>query len=364
MIRFIDLFCGIGGFRLGLERANDRTDFVESHKGQHKETKAQSNGSLGVRSNRFKAGYHCVWSSDIDRYARQIYKKNFGEEPEGDITKIPAESIPDHDLLCAGFPCQAFSIAGKRKGFQDTRGTLFFDIARILSYKRPRYFLLENVDGLLSDNDGKTFHTILGILTNIGYLLQSEVLNSKNYSVPQNRKRVFIVGHLRGERRSEVFPVGENDQNDFQGDGEESWGKVGVALTGKSASGQNARGNYVIQNRRQSGEFRIKDKPCVTANYGLGGGNVPMVCGSLMSAGGNPKRKRDVGSHGILSKNTREKLYRAILRRLTPVECERLQGFPDNWTESVSDTQRYKLLGNAVTVNVIEFLGRSLLYEH
>jgi len=271
MIRFIDLFCGIGGFRLGLERASEK--------------------------------FKCVWSCDIDKYARQIYKKNFREEPEGDITKIPAESIPDHDLLCAGFPCQSFSIAGKRKGFADTRGTLFFEICRILRAKRPSYCLLENVKGLLSHDEGKTYEVILESLDELGYGVQWQVLNSKHFGVPQNRERVFIIGHLRGKRRPEVFPVGESYGLDKE-------------------------------TQRKNGE-KIQTHRCI---------------------------------EGTEYKNYSAERFDGILqdlriRRLTPIECERLQGFPDNWTAGVSDTQRYKLLGNAVTVNVIEWLGKRLSEE-
>src|SRR3990167_5374578 len=163
-MKFIEMFAGIGGFRHGLEK------------------------------HRFK----CVWANEIDKYACKIYRKNFGDKElfEGDIRAVDAISIPDHDLLCAGFPCQSFSIAGKRGGFEDTRGTLFFEIARIASVKRPELLLLENVKGLLSHDSGRTFGTILTTLSDLGYFLEWQVLNSKDFRVPQNRERVFIVGHL------------------------------------------------------------------------------------------------------------------------------------------------------------------------
>lgn len=179
-VRFIELFAGIGGFRLGLEKAGK---------------------------------FECVYANEFDKYAAQIYEKNFGEKPDTrDIREVSSEEIPDHELLTAGFPCQSFSVAGKRGGFADTRGTLFFEIARILRDKRPNYFLLENVKGLLSHESGKTFQTIIGVLTDIGYDLQWEVLNSKGFGVPQNRERVFIIGHLRTLPRPKVFPIGRTNQ--------------------------------------------------------------------------------------------------------------------------------------------------------
>jgi len=179
---FIEMFSGIGGFRLGLERV----------------------------------GWKCVWANDWDKYANTIYKKNFGDKElvEGDITEVEADEIPEHTLLTAGFPCQAFSVAGKRKGFQDTRGTLFFHIARIAEAKRPPLLLLENVKGLLSTQGGYCFARILQTLDELGYDVEWQVLNSKHFGVPQNRERVFIIGHLRGTGGRQVFPIGETDEVD------------------------------------------------------------------------------------------------------------------------------------------------------
>ena len=175
-MKYISLFAGIGGFDLALDR-------------------------LGVE---------CVYANDFDKYCKLIYDKNFADSRPLDtrsITNVSTGDIPDHDILVGGFPCQAFSVAGRRLGFADTRGTLFFDIARILKDKRPRYFILENVKGLLSHDNGKTFSTILGVLSDLGYGVEWQVLNSKNFGVPQNRERVFIVGHLGGRRSPKVFPL-------------------------------------------------------------------------------------------------------------------------------------------------------------
>ena len=156
-----------------------------------------------------RATFSCVGYCDINKYAVQCYNENFGENHKPtDVTTIDWSKEPDFDLLCAGFPCQSFSIAGKRLGFDDTRGTMFFEIARCVREKQPRLLLLENVKGLLSHDQGKTFATILSTLDELGYDAEWQVLNSKDYGVPQNRERVFIVGHLRGQGGGKVFPVG------------------------------------------------------------------------------------------------------------------------------------------------------------
>ena len=159
------MFSGIGGFELGIQRVYPNAE--------------------------------CIGYSEIDKYAIKVYERQFnGHTNYGDATTINAAEIPDFDVLVGGFPCQAFSIAGKRKGFDDTRGTLFFDIARVLAEKRPRHLVLENVKGLLSHEQGKTFQTILGVLSDLGYRVEWQVLNSKDFGVPQNRERIYIVGHL------------------------------------------------------------------------------------------------------------------------------------------------------------------------
>jgi len=332
-IRVVELFAGIGGFRYGLERMQ----LEDKNVYQSTSTIRNKIGSVKQFDNRsFKRLFNCVWANEIDKYACQIYRKNFGgkELYEGDITKVKAETIPDHDILCAGFPCQSFSIAGTRGGFDDTRGTLFFDIVRICRTKKPRYILLENVKGLLSHGSGTTFQTILKILTDLGYILQWQVLNSKNFGVPQNRERVFIIGHLRGESRPEIFPIGEKHQNSFEGNQERNGRKISNAITG-GYSRQNAKGTYIKQlNQPKHSNDRVYSAKGIspTLNTMQGGRRQPFIQ--------NP----NVNS----------------IRRLTPTECERLQGFPDGWTEGISDTQRYKCLGNAVTTNVITEIGRKL----
>ena len=320
---FIELFAGIGGFRYGLESVCIK-DSQQKNKGTGNKA-GQFEQQFNQRSNR----YTCVYANEWDKYAATIYEKNFGERPDTrSITDVDVTEIPDHDLLVGGFPCQAFSIAGKRKGFDDTRGTLFFEIARILKAKRTKYFILENVKGLLSHDAGRTFQIILSTLDELGYDLQWQVLNSKNFGVPQNRERVFIIGHLRGTRRPEVFPVKEIN-------GEINKGIVSTAIDGNYWKGPDKHGQRTMIHNVYGGfgetKFREFKDYSPTIRTPKGGGHLPMV-------------KSETS-----------------IRRLTPIECERLQGFPDNWTAGVSDTQRYKMLGNAVTTNVITYLGKRLL---
>ena len=349
-MKYLSLFSGIGGFELGIQQAYEICNADGSKNGGSQIYKTDDEGQglfsptrEGITTSERPISEcitnitderpFCIGYSEIDKYATQIYQSHFPEHKNyGDITKINADTLPNFELLVGGFPCQAFSIAGKRKGFDDTRGTLFFEIARILQAKQPRLFLLENVKGLLSHDNGQTFSTIISTLDELGYDLQWQVLNSKNHGVPQNRERVFIVGHLRGTSRPEVFPFGENDSN-VNGSDREKLSSTGIArcLTATEHK-QHGDGNYIRQlNNPTHSNNRI---------YNIGG--------TLNTAqGGNRQPKIPEGLK---------------IRRLTPKECERLQGFPDGWTLGVSDTQRYKCLGNAVTVNVIKDIMEKL-YE-
>ncbi len=212
-MKYLSLFSGIRGFELGIQKA------YEENMGNRRITKASE---LAIHEhlpspdtsdgNGWRTNPTCIGYSEIDKYAVQIYQKHFPTHKNyGDCTKIIASELPDFDLLVGGFPCQAFSIAGKRKGFDDTRGTLFFDIARILKEKHPRNFILENVKGLLSHDNGRTFKTIIATLVELGYCVEWQVLNAKNFGVPQNRERVFIVGHFGGVPERKVFPIGEDN---------------------------------------------------------------------------------------------------------------------------------------------------------
>lgn len=330
-IKYFSTFSGIGGFELGI---GDK--------------------------------HECVGFSEIDKYAIQIYQKHFPEHKNyGNITKINAEELPDFDLLVGGFPCQAFSIAGKRQGFDDTRGTLFFDLARILRAKQPRLFLFENVKGLQSHDNGKTFATIIATLDELGYDCQWQVLNSKNHGVPQNRERVFIVGHLRGTARPEVFPFG-NDSKEI----DELPGQHSNTLTARYYGGQ-ANGTYITESKLDAQEINQLNQPTHSNDRVYGADGISPTLNTMQ--GGNRQPFIQQKSHGYnnggkkfiaptLTKNAYEHNNHVnAIRRLTPTECERLQGFPDGWTEGISDTQRYKCCGNAVTVNVIRDIAERLL---
>lgn len=277
-----------------------------------------------------------VGACEIDRYARQVYGRHFpGIKIYENATTIKPEELPDFDILAAGFPCQAFSIAGKRRGFADTRGSLFFEIARVAKEKRPSILLLENVKGILSHDKGNTFKTIINTLDEIGYDAEWQVLNSK-YFVPQTRERVYIIGHLRGRGTRQIFPLGEiQDIN---------------ARTPKETQKQ---GKWV----------RSTHTRAIDANYAKGGGSRTMI--AVIMNGHNTQNGRKVNEDYSFALTTHKEQYLASLkgvRSLTPKECERLQGFPDNWTKydnngkEISDTQRYKMCGNAVTVPVIEYI--------
>lgn len=345
-MKYLSLFSGIGGFELGIEKCRDHRTFLQG-------TSATIilEDSTYIPSGSF--GATCIGFSEIDQYAIKIYQQHFNHKNYGDIKTINAQSLPDFDLLVGGFPCQSFSIAGKRRGFNDTRGTLFFDIARILQSKRPKLLLLENVKGLLSHDGGRTFAVIIQTLTKLGYDLQWQVLNSKNHGVPQNRERVFIVGHLRGTRRPEVFPFGESYKKSDISTREESGFRVPPITT---QGGRNLRGAFINELPQSQ---RVRGVDGLSSTLSANGGGMGAKTGLYMVD--DPSRKKGLVDKNI-SPTLRSEAHGNLpsivsdmkIRRLTPTECERLQGFPDGWTEGVSDAQRYKCLGNAVTVNVVQ----------
>lgn len=288
IINYVSLFSGIGGFELGFEQAS-----TVKGSGTQSETR-----------------FNCIGFSEVDPVAIAIYQRHFpSHRPVGDIDAVDIGSLPDFDLLVGGFPCQAFSMAGRRRGFSDPRGNLFFAIARVLEQKRPRFLLLENVKGLLSHQKGETFQTILTILDELGYDLQWQVLNSKGFGVPQSRQRVYLVGHLAKTCRPEIFP-----------------------LTGEAGPSC-----QVIA--RAHG---LKGHDCLKRIYSPRGASPTLVTNS----GGNQFAKFEIDGQ---------------VRRLTPIECERLQGFPDGWTVGFSDARRFRCLGNAVTVPVVAAIAEHLV---
>ena len=313
-IKYIDLFAGVGGFRVGINKAHP--------------------------------DWECVYSNEYDKYANSVYKKHYERCDDRDIRTVKTEEIPDHDLLVGGFPCQAFSVAGKRRGFEDTRGTLFFEIARIAKQKQPRLLLLENVKGLLSHDSGNTFKTILRSLDELGYDCQWQVLNSKDFGVPQNRERVFIIGHLRGTSRPEVFPIGNPNENSFKQD-KKLREQISNTLRTNYSNGKSNE-TYILEKKLKEITKRQQQGMRVYDTSGI----------STTLAG-------QAGGWG--AKTGLYQLNNLKIRRLTPVECERLQGFPDNWTKyghdnkEISDTQRYKQLGNAVTTTVVTAIIRKLI---
>ena len=426
-MKFLDLFAGIGGFRFGME----------------------------------SAGHECIGFCEIDKFARASYKAIHNTEGEielHDITTVTDEEIRNigHvDVICGGFPCQSFSIAGSRRGFEDTRGTLFFEIARFASILEPKYLFLENVKGLLNHDRGNTFKTILGALDGLGYDVEWQVLNSKNFSVPQNRERVFIIGHLREGRTRRVFPIiRENAKSDNQ------QSKIEIVGNTKNPNGTSQGTGSIVYdsnglvgtlcardykepkqiaipvltpdraNKRQNGRrFKTDGEPMFTLTaqdrHGVVVENKVKQVGNLIateSFGGNPHRGRVYDISGISpclncvgggglepkirvkeatkqgyaeaeigdsvnlshpnSKTRRGRVGKQIantlltgesqgvvepdfrIRKLTPRECWRLQGFPD-WAfdkaqEVNSNSQLYKQAGNSVTVNVIAAIAKEL----
>lgn len=280
----------------------------ESEKCPQRRVRAANEHEALLRPRRGSASF-CVGYAEIDKYASAIYRLHWPEHRNyGDATRIIPEQLPDFDFLVAGFPCQAFSVMGERQGFDDARGTLFFEIARVLSHKRPAHFLLENVKNLVSHDNGKTVQRILEVLAALDYYLETFIVNSEDHGVPQHRERVFFVGHKIERCSEEILSLPEGYRGDFE-----------------TVSGRKS--------------IRGRDKGAT---------------GCLDTRGVNAFDRSDLDKILFFENN---------IRRLTPVEYERLQGLPDDWTKyglfddgvkEISDTQRYKCGGNAMTVNVIE----------
>lgn len=381
-MKFLDLFAGIGGFRFGME----------------------------------SAGHKCIGFCEIDKFARASYKAIHNTEGEielHDITTVTDEEIRNIgyvDVICGGFPCQSFSIAGSRRGFEDTRGTLFFEIARFADILKPKYLFLENVKGLLNHDRGNTFKTILRALDGLGYDAEWQVLNSKNFSVPQNRERVFIIGHLREGRTRRIFPIiRENAKSDNQ------QSKIEIVGNTKNPNGTSQGTGSIVYdsnglvgtlcardykepkqiaipvltpdraNKRQNGRrFKTDGEPMFTLTvqdrHGIlikeatkqGFAKAEIGDSVNLSHPNSKTRRGRVGkkiantlltgeSQGVVEPDFR-------IRKLTPRECWRLQGFPD-WAfdkaqEVNSNSQLYKQAGNSVTVNVITAIAKELEWKN
>ena len=297
----------------------------------------------------------CVGYSEINKYAIKIYEKHFPNRINyGDIKQIKTSDLADFDMFCGGFPCQDLSIAGKRAGLEGCRSGLFYEIIRIIQEKKPGLVFLENVKGLFSSDKGRDFARVLLALDGAGYDVEWQLLNSKNFGVPQNRERVFIIGHFRGKPWKPVFPIREG----IKGCDKRTEQTTVNTLTAGGHSGGHHSSMTLLQvggenqgNRIYSTEGLSK---CLSDGGGQGAKTGLYQISKTIRTGGRSSphgSKQNWDSYEIGSQ----------IRRLTPLECERLQGYSDRWTEGISDTQRYKCLGNAVTVNVIEAIMKSIV---
>lgn len=302
----IDLFAGIGGIRQGFQRCGGKT----------------------------------VFSSEWDEFAQKTYRINYGEMPAGDITKIDPKDIPDHDILLAGFPCQPFSQAGLKKGFEDARGTLFFNIASILKEKRPKAFMLENVKQLRGHDKGNTIKVILNILDELNYYVpEPEVLNAYHFGSPQNRERIIIVGFnkdfLPESYDDFIYPEGSIDETVC----------VGNILE------KNVSDKFTISDKLYQGHLERKQAHEKKGNgFGFCLFNEESKYTSTISA-----RYYKDGSEALIEQDGKNP------RMLTPRECARLQGFPEEFIIPVSNAQAYKQFGNSVCINVIEAVAKQMM---
>ncbi|HOV24755.1 MAG TPA: DNA (cytosine-5-)-methyltransferase [Pseudobacteroides sp.] len=308
-LKFIDLFAGIGGFRLAMEYY----------------------------------GCKCVFSSEIDEQACITYEANYGEKPSGDITKIESHEIPEHDILCAGFPCQAFSISGKQKGFEDTRGTLFFEIARITQYHKPLLLFLENVKNLVRHNSGKTFSHMLGILDDLGYNVFYKVLNAGHYGVPQFRERVYMVCFRKDLGvHNFMFPEPMKSYIYLQD----------ILLPDDDTQ------KYVI----------TRDDIVLSDNLQHTNQAKPIRIGTI-NKGGQGERIYSPYGHAITlsaygggaAAKTGAYLINGKVRKLAPRECCLVQGFPVDFKIPVSDGQAYKQFGNSVAIPVLKSILNNIV---
>jgi DNA (cytosine-5)-methyltransferase 1 len=299
---FIDLFAGIGGMRIAFE----------------------------------KTGGECVFSSEWDKFAQQTYLANFGEVPYGDITKVELSDIPKHDVLIGGFPCQPFSNAGLKRGFEDTRGTLFFDVARIINHRKPSMVLLENVKGFTTHDKGRTMETVKETLESLGYNVFFKVLNARDFGVPQNRERIFIVALNKRKLGSIGFDFPNPTRKPT---------KLGDILENSVDE------KYTISNKLWAGhKRRLREHREKGNGFGYSLFNSESSYTSTISA-----RYYKDGSEILIEQLNDNP------RKLTPREAARLQGFPEGFKIPVSDNQAYKQFGNSVAVPVIQAIARKMV---
>ena len=300
--KFIDLFAGVGGIRIPFD----------------------------------ELGGECVFTSEWDVHAQKTYAANFGHVPTGDITKVELNEIPSHNVLLGGFPCQPFSQAGHKLGFDDTRGTLFFDVARILEFHKPEIFLLENVKGFFGHDKGRTFQVVRQVLQDLNYLVFYKVLNARDFGVPQNRERIYIVGIHKTKLGSYAFQFPSPPQIDV---------KVGNILE------ESVDSKYTLSDALWEGHKRRKREHLLKGNgFGYSLFNKESKYTSTISA-----RYYKDGSEILIEQQDKNP------RKLTPREAARLQGFPDTFVIPVSDTQAYKQFGNSVAVPVVREIAQKLI---
>lgn len=303
---FIDLFAGLGGFRIALE-------------------------SLGAR---------CVYSNEWDIFAQKVYAENFGDIPEGDITQVDENTIPDHDILCAGFPCQAFSISGKQDGFKDNRGTLFFDVARIIQTKKPKVVFMENVKNFVTHDNGDTLKVVRKTMEKLGYTFYQKVLNAADYGIPQNRERVYMVC-FRNDLKMDSFKYPKPFKltyyvEDFLLEDEDILKDLYVDRPDTYFNGvkDNQYSNKPIRlgivNKGGQGERIYSTKGTAITLSANGGGAFAKTGGYLVN--GKP-------------------------RKLHPRECARIMGYPDTYKICENTNQAYKQLGNSVVVDVLQLIA-------
>ena len=358
-IKYLDMFAGVGGFRTGLTNAGDF--------------------------------FMPVGWCEIDKHAQKAYRALYGTEGEyfcEDARQIRTDELPEIDLICAGFPCQPFSVCGRRLGFDDTRGTLFHEIVRVAEAGRPGYLLLENVPGLLSHEDGETYRTVLSAIHELGYTLEWCVLNSACFGVPQQRRRVYIVGYLDSRLSGKIFPVEQGDAPTLVeiipgGQGQRVYSSEGASTTLTSAGGGwgAKTGLYFVD--MNPNPVVTHEARCITARQDSGISNRKGEHSGVIITGARavltPEREK-VRQQGRRMKEPDEPMftltamdkhgveYNGLVRRLMPIECFRLQGFTDEQfykleRAGIPESQLYKMAGNSVTTTVVTAIGKKLIKE-
>ena len=304
--KFIDLFAGLGGFRIALE-------------------------SLGAK---------CVYSNEWDKAVCQVYKDNFGDYPDGDITKVDEKKIPDHDILCAGFPCQAFSISGNQRGFEDSRGTLFFDVARIVKEKKPKVVFMENVKNFASHDNGRTLMVVKKTMEQLGYSFFYQVLNAKDYGIPQKRERVYMVCFRKDMEIADFeYPHKINltkHVEDYLIEDENEVSNLWV----------DRKDMYMKEN--PDNKYSCKPIRLGIVNKGGQGERIYSVKGTAITLSAN--------GGGVFAK-TGGYYINGKTRRLHPRECARIMGYPDSYIICQSQNQAYKQFGNSVVIDVLQYIA-------